>query len=87
MNLKPLFNRIIVKRDTPEEMTKSGIIIPIKAQEKQLLGTVIKSGPDVKYVKEGDRILFEKYSGDDLELEGIQYLIITEESIIGIETK
>lgn len=83
LKLQPLFKRIIVERDTPEIVTKGGIIIPERAKEKQLFATVIKIGDEVTKVKENDRVLIEKYTGDDLAIDGKEYLVITEESIIG----
>lgn len=82
--LKPLFDRVIVVRDAAEKVTNSGIVIPDKAKEDKLMGVVKAVGDSCKYVKEGDYVLFEKFSGDEMEIEGVKYLIMNEEAIIGI---
>ncbi|MBW1698725.1 MAG: co-chaperone GroES [Deltaproteobacteria bacterium] len=93
MKLRPLQDRILVKRLEEEEKTKGGIIIPDTAKEKPAEGKVIavgngKLGDDGKRipleVKKGDRILFGKYSGTEVKIEGEEYLIMREEDILGI---
>jgi len=93
MNFKPLKDRVFVKYLDEEEKTSGGLYIPDTAKEKPQKGTVIAVGPgkvtdDGKLqpmeVKVGDTILFDKYSGSKINLDNEEYLIIREESILGI---
>ncbi len=93
MNIRPLQDRVIVKRLEEEEKTKGGIIIPDSAKEKPQEGKVIAVGKgkvteDGKVipldVKVGDRILFGKYAGTEVKIEGEEHLIMREEDILGI---
>jgi chaperonin GroES len=93
MKIRPLQDRVIVKRLEEEEKTKGGIIIPDTAKEKPQEGKVIAVGKgkvteDGKVipldVKAGDRILFGKYSGTEIKIEGEEHLIMREEDILGI---
>ena len=93
MKIRPLQDRVIVKRLKEEEKTKGGIIIPDSAKEKPQEGKVIAVGKgkvteDGKVipldVKAGDRILFGKYSGTEVKIEGVEHLIMKEEDILGI---
>ena len=93
MNIRPLHDRLIVKRFEEEERTKGGIIIPDNAKEKPQQGEVIAVGngkvlDDGKKapleVKKGDRVLFGKYSGTEIKLDGVEYLMMKEDDILGI---
>ena len=93
MKLRPLQDRVIVKRVAEEEKTKCGIIIPDTAKEKPIEGKVLAVGngkvqEDGKLraldVKAGDRILFTKYAGTEVKLDGEEHLIIREEDILGV---
>ena len=93
MKIRPLQDRVIVKRVAEEEKTKGGIIIPDTAKEKPIEGKVIAVGngkvlEDGKVrpldVKAGDRILFTKYAGTEIKLDGEEHLIIREEDILGV---
>ena len=93
MKIRPLQDRIIVKRVQEEEKTKGGIIIPDSAKEKPIEGKVIAAGTgkvleDGKVrpldVKAGDRVLFSKYAGTEIKLEGEEFLIMREEDILGV---
>ena len=93
MNLRPLQDRVIVKRVAEEQKTKGGIIIPDTAKEKPIEGKVLAVGngkvlEDGKVrsldVKAGDRILFTKYAGTEVKLDGEEHLIIREEDILGV---
>jgi chaperonin GroES len=93
MNIRPLQDRIIVKRIQEEEKTAGGIIIPDTAKEKPQEGKVVavgkgKVGDDGKVisldVKKGDRILFGKYSGSEVKIDGAEYLIMREEDVLGV---
>ena len=92
-NVQPLQDRVIVCRFESEEKTASGIIIPDTAKEKPMQGEVIAVGPGkvldngttVKLtVKKGDKILFGKYAGTEVSIDGNEYLIMREDDILGI---
>ncbi|MBM4314012.1 MAG: co-chaperone GroES [Deltaproteobacteria bacterium] len=96
MKIRPLQDRVIVKRLEEEEKTKGGIIIPDTAKEKPMEGLVIavgkgKTADDGKLikldVKAGDRILFGKYSGTEVKIDGVEHLIMREDDILGIIEK
>jgi chaperonin GroES len=91
--IRPLQDRIIVKRVQEEEKTKGGIIIPDTAKEKPIEGKVIAAGngkvqEDGKVrpldVKAGDRVLFSKYAGTEIKIEGEEHLIMREDDILGV---
>lgn len=93
MKLRPLQDRILVQRVEEETTTKGGIIIPDTAKEKPAEGKVIavgngKVGDDGKNIpleiKKGDRILFGKYSGTEVKIEGEEYLIMREDDVLGV---
>ena len=93
MNIRPLGDRVLIKRGAEEEKSKGGIIIPDTAKEKPQEGKVIAVGKgkrddDGKVtpldVKKGDRILFGKYSGTEVKLNGEEHLIVREEDILGV---
>jgi chaperonin GroES len=96
MKIRPLQDRVIVKRVEEEEKTKGGIIIPDSAKEKPAEGKVIavgkgKIGEDGKLqpldVKPGDRILFSKYAGTEVKVDGEETLIMREDDILGVIEK
>ncbi|HKB86315.1 MAG TPA: co-chaperone GroES [Ignavibacteriaceae bacterium] len=96
MNLKPLGDRVIVKPMEAEEKTKGGIILPDTAKEKPIEGTVVAAGPGkvsddgkaIKMeVKVGDKVLYGKYSGTEVNVEGDEYLIMRESDIFAIIEK
>jgi chaperonin GroES len=92
VKIRPLHDRVIVKRIEEEEKTKGGIIIPDTAKEKPQEGRVVAVGPgkheDGKLVsldvKQGDKILFGKYAGTEIKLNGEEHLILREDDILGI---
>jgi chaperonin GroES len=93
MKFRPLHDRVVVKRVAEEEKTKGGIIIPDTAKEKPMEGEVVAVGPGARDekgaliapdVKAGDRILFGKWSGTEVKLDGVEYLIMKESDIMGI---
>jgi len=93
MKIIPLHNRILIKRVGEEEKTKGGIIIPDSAKEKPMQGKVIavgkgevsKEGKLIPLeVKEGDMVLFVKYAGTEIKIEGEEHLIVRENDILGI---
>jgi chaperonin GroES len=96
MNVKPLHDRVMVKRVEEEEKTAGGIIIPDTAKEKPMEGKVIAAGSGTRGedgkvqpldVKKGDRILFGKWSGTEVTVDGDELLIMKESDIMGIITK
>lgn len=93
MNIRPLYDRIVVKRIEEQETTRNGIVIPDSAKEKPQEGEVIALGRGKRLddgkmvaldVQVGDRILFGKYSGNDIKLDGIEYIIMREDDILGV---
>jgi chaperonin GroES len=93
MTIRPLYDRIVVKRIEEQESTRHGIIIPDSAKEKPQEGEVMAAGHGKRLedgtlatldVKAGDRILFAKYSGSETKLEGTEYIIMREDDVLGI---
>ncbi len=93
MKFRPLHDRIVVKRITAEEKTAGGIIIPDTAKEKPMEGEVVAVGPGARNeqgaivaldVKAGDRVLFGKWSGTEVKLDGEELLIMKESDIMGV---
>ena len=96
MKIRPLQDRVLIKRVEEEEKTKGGIIIPDTAKEKPMEGLVVAVGPGAidkdgkrrePEVKQGDRILFSKYSGTDVKLDGEDHLIMREDDILAVLEK
>ena len=96
MNIRPLYDRIVVKRIEEKETVQGGIIIPDSAKEKPQEGEVFAVGKGKRLedgkvvpldVQVGDRILFGKYSGSDIKLEGEEYMIMREDEVLGIIEK
>ena len=93
MDLRPLHDRILVKRLEEGETVRGGIIIPDTAKEKPQEGEVVAVGPGRKTedgklipldVKKGDRILMGKYSGTDVKIDGTEYVILREDDVLGV---
>jgi chaperonin GroES len=93
LQIKPLGDRLVVQAAEKEEKTASGLFLPDTAQEKPLMGTVLAAGPGrvldngtalAMEVKAGDKILFGKYSGTEIKLDGESYLILKESEVLGI---
>ncbi len=96
MKIRPLHDRLIVKRLDEEEKTKGGIIIPDSAKEKPMEGEVIAAGKGKRAddgkmlkmdVKPGDRVLFSKYAGTEVKIDGVEHLIMREDDILGVIEK
>lgn len=96
MNFRPLHDRVLVKRLESETKTASGIIIPDTAKEKPSEGKVVATGSGTRHengsvipleVKDGDHILFNKWSGTEVKVDGEDYIVMKESDIIGIITK
>ena len=93
MKIRPLYDRIVVKRIEEQETVRGGIIIPDSAKEKPQEGEVVAVGNGKRLedgklvpldVKVGDRILFGKYSGNDIKLDGEEYMIMREDEVLGV---
>src|ERR1700689_3589840 len=93
MNIRPLYDRIVVKRIEEQETTRNGIVIPDSAKEKPQEGEVIAVGKGKRLedgtlvaldVRVGDRILFGKYSGNDIRIEGLEHMIMREDDILAV---
>jgi len=92
MKLKPLLDRVVLKQVEAEETTKSGIILTASAQEKPSIAEVVEVGPggivdgnEVKMtVKAGDKVITSKYSGTEIKLDGVDYIIVRQGDILAI---
>ena len=93
MKIRPLYDRIVVKRIEEQETTRNGIVIPDSAKEKPQQGEVLAVGHGKRLedgllvaldVKVGDRILFGKYSGSEIKLDAIEYIIMREDDVLGV---
>ena len=96
MNLKPLDDRIVIKQSDAEEKSTGGILLPDSAQEKPQIGKIVATGPgklldDGKRaqmsVRKKDKVLYAKYSGSDVEVDGEKYVILRESDVLGIVEK
>ena len=96
MKIRPLQDRILVRRVQEEEKSKGGIIIPDTAKEKPIEGEIVAAGNGKVLdngklrtldVKAGDRILFGKYAGNEITVDGVEHLILREEEILGVVEK
>ncbi len=91
MKIKPLSDRVLITPAEAEEVTVGGIIIPDSAKEKPLKGTVVAVGTGTKdeemVVKVGDTVLYGKYSGTELEVEGVKYLMMRQSDILAVLEK
>jgi chaperonin GroES len=95
MKIRPLNDRVLVLRLEEEQVTLGGIIIPDAAKEKPQQGKVISVGPGkidkrgervAPQVKEGDRVLFAKYAGNDIKINGVDHIVMREDDILGVLT-
>jgi chaperonin GroES len=96
MKLKPLDDRIVIKQSEAEEKTSGGIILPDTAKEKPQIGTVVAIGPGkllddgkraAMSVKNKDEVIYAKYIGNDVEIDGEKYVILRESDVLGIVEK
>jgi len=96
MKIRPLHDRILVKRVEVEERTKGGIIIPETAKEKPIEAEVVEVGPGrmdengkriPMEVKKGDHVLFAKWSGNEIKIDGVEHLILKEDEVLAIMEK
>ena len=93
MKIRPLHDKVLIKRINEEEKTKGGIIIPDSAKEKPMEGQIVAVGNGKRLddgkvvplqVKAGDRILFAKYAGTEIKIDGVEHMILGEDEILGI---
>jgi chaperonin GroES len=88
MSIRPLGDRVLVKRLDAEEKTQSGIILPGSAQEKPQMAEVIAVGPgtdEVKMeVKAGDRVIFSKYGGNEIKMDGEEFLLLSQRDVLAV---
>ena len=92
MKLKPLFDRVVIKSCEAEETTKSGLILTGSAKEKPVMAEVVEVGPggmvDGKEVnmtvKAGDKVIYSKYAGNEVKLDGVEYIIVRQSDILAV---
>lgn len=92
MNIRPLGDRVVIKRIEAEETTKSGILLPGAAKEKPQEAEIVAVGPggvvdgkEIRMeVKVGDRVLFSKYAGNEIKIEGVEYSILRQDDILAV---
>lgn len=91
MNIKPLSDRVLIEPAAAEEVTMGGIIIPDSAKEKPLRGKVLAVGQGTKdeemILQEGDEVLYSKYAGTEIELEGVKYLMMRQSDVLAVFAK
>ena len=88
MKIKPLFDKVVVKRVEAQETTKAGILLPGSAQEKPQMSEVVAVGPGGKEVvmtlSVGDRVIVGKYSGTEVKLDGVEYMVVSQSDILAV---
>ncbi|MFT9497053.1 co-chaperone GroES [Anaerosolibacter sp.] len=92
MNIKPLGDRVVIKKLEAEEKTKSGIVLPSQAKEQPQMAEVVAVGPggvvegkEIKMeVKVGDRVIFSKYAGTEIKYDGVEYTILRQNDVLAI---
>ena len=92
MTLKPLFDKVVVKRVEAQETTKAGILLPGSAQEKPQMSEVVAVGPGgmvdgkevVMTLSVGDRVIVGKYSGTEVKLDGVEYMVVSQSDILAV---
>lgn len=81
--IKPLGDRVVAVREEAPTKTASGLYLPDNAKEKPVMAAVVATGADVKHVKTGDKIVYKEYTTTELTIDGVEYLIVKEEDILG----
>ncbi len=92
MTIRPLFDRVVVKSVDTEETTKSGIVLPGAAKEKPQMAEVVAVGPGgnidgkeiTMQVKLGDKVIYSKYAGNEVKLDGVEYIVIRQSDILAV---
>lgn len=82
--ITPLADRIVAVREKAAEKTTSGLYLPDNAKEKPVAAKVVAVGKDAKAVKVGDKVLYKEYSTTELKIDGVEYLIVKEEDVLGV---
>ena len=83
--LLPLGDRLVLKQVVAEETTKSGIVLPGQSKEKPQEAEIVAAGPDVKAeLKEGDTVIYSKYAGNEVKLDGEEYIIVRQNDILAV---
>ena len=81
--ITPLGDRVVAVREQAAEKTASGLYLPDNAKEKPVLASIVATGKDVKSLKNGDKILYKEYTTTEIKIDGVEYLIVKEEDILG----
>jgi chaperonin GroES len=84
MKIKPLLNRVVIEQDLAQTTTFGGLILPDSAQEKPLSGIIVAKGEKATLVEVGDSVLYQKYRGTDITIDGKDYMIMQQEDILAI---
>lgn len=80
--ITPLADRVVAQREVAKQQTASGLFLPDNAKEKPVFATVVAVGPDVKQLKNGDKIVYKEYSTTELKINDVEYLIVKEEDVL-----
>jgi len=92
MNIRPLFDKVVIKNVDMEETTKSGIVLPGAAKEKPQMATIVAVGPGgnvdgkeiTMQVKIGEKVIYSKYAGNEVKLDGTEYIVIRQSDILAV---
>jgi chaperonin GroES len=84
MKIKPLLNRVVIEQDLAQTTTFGGLILPDSAQERPLSGTIVAKGEKATLVEVGDSVLYQKYRGTDITIDGKDYMIMQQEDILAV---
>lgn len=84
MNIRPLGDRVVIKRIEAEEKTKSGIVLPGQAKEQPQIAEVLAVANDEMDVKIGDKVIFSKFSGTDIKIDGNEYIVVKVEDLLAV---
>mgnify|MGYP001252710826 CR=1 FL=1 len=82
--IKPLTDRVVAVREQAQTKTASGLYLPDNAKEKPVVAKIQAVGPDVKGLKKDDKILYKEYSTTEIKIDGVEYLIVKEEDVLGV---
>jgi chaperonin GroES len=85
MKIKPLLNRVVIEQDEAQSKTNSGLILPDSAKEKPLSGKIVAKGDEANLVNVGDMVLYQKYRGTDISIDGKDYMIMQQEDLLAIQ--
>lgn len=84
MKLEPLNNRVVIQRAKPAEVSKGGVLLPTAAQDKTDEGVVLAVGPNVEELDEGDRVVFGKYVGTEIAVDGETFFVLREDDVVAV---